>query len=70
VVLLRRGILARRYEESLFSSRVLSVGKHYLLSKGSLAYSPLTTYDIQLLASIRKNNSETSFVTYSIDMQL
>jgi hypothetical protein len=69
VVPLGRCILARRHEESLFNSRVPSVGEHHSSSKGSLAHSPLTTYDIQLLASIGKNGGETSFVAYGIDMQ-
>jgi hypothetical protein len=69
VVPLGRCILVRRHEESLFNSRVPSVGEHHSSSKGSLAHSPLTTYDIQLLASIGNSGDDTSFVTYGVDMQ-
>ena len=69
VVPLGRCILIRRHEESLFNGRVPSLGEHHSSSKGSLAHSPLTTQDIQLLASIGKTGGETSFVAYGVDMQ-
>jgi hypothetical protein len=60
-------ILVRRHEESLFNGRVPSIGEHHSSSKGSLAYSPLTTSDIQLLA---KNGEDISFVAYGVTMHL
>jgi hypothetical protein len=60
-------ILVRRHEESLFNGRVPSIGEHHSSSKGSLAHSPLTASDIQLLA---KNGEDTSFVAYSVTMHL
>lgn len=60
-------ILVRRHEESLFNGRVPSIGEHHSFSKGSLAHSPLTASDIQLLA---KNGEDTSFVAYGVTMHL
>lgn len=58
-------ILVRRHEESLYNGRVPSIGEHHSSSKGSLAHSPLTASDIQLLA---KNCEDTSFVAYGVNM--
>jgi hypothetical protein len=69
VVPLGRYILVRRHEESLFNSRVPSVGEHHSSSKGSLAHSPLTTYDIQLLASFGKDGGDTGSNAYGVAMQ-
>jgi hypothetical protein len=60
--------MVRRHEESLFNSRVPSVGEHHSSSKGSLAHSPLTAYDIQLLASSEKSGDDTKFVAYGVAM--
>ena len=61
-------ILVRRHEESLFNSRVPSIGEHRQSSKGALAHSPLTTSDIQFLAFIGKNGDHTTFVAHAVTM--